>query len=106
VVDDAFQGVTMVMRGEDLLPSTHLQRVLQALLGLPVPDYRHHRLVEDPEGRRLAKRDRGITIRDMRAQGMHPEDVLALARARAEVGMSGFSMEDFSPWARHRPPRT
>jgi glutamyl-Q tRNA(Asp) synthetase len=106
VVDDAFQGVTMVTRGEDLLPSTHLQRVLQALLGLPIPDYRHHRLVEDPEGRRLAKRDRGITIRDMRAQGMHPEDVLALARARAEVGMSGFSMEDFSPWARHRPPRT
>jgi glutamyl-Q tRNA(Asp) synthetase len=79
VIDDAFQGITMVTRGEDLLPSTHLQRVLQALLGLPVPDYRHHKLVEDPEGRRLAKRNRGITIRDMREAGITRKKVLELA---------------------------
>ncbi|MQA65372.1 MAG: tRNA glutamyl-Q(34) synthetase GluQRS [Alphaproteobacteria bacterium] len=106
VVDDAAQGVTMVTRGEDLLPSTHLQRVLQALLGLPRLEYRHHGLVKDENGRRLAKRNGVATIRDLRAQGMHPEDVLALARARAEGAGSGLSMEGFSPWARHRPPQT
>jgi glutamyl-Q tRNA(Asp) synthetase len=83
VVDDAFQGVTMVTRGEDLLPSTHLQRVLQALLGLPEPQYGHHRLVKDPEGRRLAKRDQGITIRDMREAGITRKQVLDWAEAFA-----------------------
>lgn len=97
VVDDAAQGVTMVTRGEDLLPSTHVQRVLQALLGLPAPEYRHHGLVKDEKGHRLAKRDGVATIRDLRKQGMAPEEVLALARKRAESGQSWFSMEDFSP---------
>lgn len=83
VVDDAAQGVTMVTRGEDLLPSTHLQRVLQALLGLPVPDYRHHRLRTDLEGRRIAKRDRGTTIRDMREAGITRKQVLDWAEAFA-----------------------
>lgn len=106
VVDDAAQGVTMVTRGEDLLPSTHLQRVLQALLGLPRVEYRHHGLVKDETGRRLAKRDGVVTIRDLRKQGMAPEEVLALARTRAESGQNWFSMEEFSPWAGRRPPWT
>ena len=48
VVDDALQGVTQVIRGEDLFEATHVQRLLQALLGLPTPAYRHHRLLTGP----------------------------------------------------------
>ena len=58
VVDDAAAGVSLVVRGEDLLAACHVQRLLQALLGLPTPVYRHHRLILGPDGRRLAKRDR------------------------------------------------
>ncbi|HYD46314.1 MAG TPA: tRNA glutamyl-Q(34) synthetase GluQRS, partial [Phenylobacterium sp.] len=57
VVDDALQGVTHVIRGEDLAEATHVQRLLQALLDLPTPVYRHHGLLTGPDGRRLAKRD-------------------------------------------------
>ena len=57
-VDDAAQGVTLVTRGADLFASTHVHRLLQALLGLPVPRYCHHALVTDASGRRYAKRDR------------------------------------------------
>ena len=57
VVDDAYQGVTHVSRGRDLFPATPIHRLLQALLGLPTPVYRHHRLVRDAAGKRLAKRD-------------------------------------------------
>ena len=78
-VDDALQGVTLVTRGEDLAPATHIHRLLQALLGLPTPHYRHHPLLTDAAGRRLAKRDRALTIRAMRASGMRPSAVIAQA---------------------------
>ena len=75
VVDDARQGVTEVIRGQDLLEATHIQRVLQALLGLPEPRYRHHRLIVGQDGRRLAKRDAAETLRAMRARGIEPGEV-------------------------------
>jgi glutamyl-Q tRNA(Asp) synthetase len=78
-VDDAIQGVTLVTRGEDLASATHIHRVLQALLGLPEPDYRHHPLLRDASGRRLSKRDGALTVRSMRAQGLTPANVIALA---------------------------
>jgi len=77
-VDDAVQGVTCVIRGRDLAPSTHVHRLLQALLDLPVPEYWHHRLLLDAEGRRLAKRDRSVTLRALREAGRTPADVRAL----------------------------
>ena len=80
-VDDAIQGVTLVTRGEDLAPSTHIHRLLQELLGLPTPCYRHHELLTDGSGRRLAKRDRATTIRAMRAAGMTPAEILDRALA-------------------------
>ena len=82
VVDDAAQGVTHVSRGEDLLPVTGIHRTLQALLGLPVPQWYHHRLVRDASGRRLAKRDRRMSLREMRAAGMRPEDIFRMMRER------------------------
>ena len=75
VVDDAAQGVTLVTRGEDLFDSTHVHRVLQALLGLPVPQWHHHRLVCDASGKRLAKRDAARSLASLRASGLHPADV-------------------------------
>ena len=80
VVDDAAQGVTHVSRGEDLFPVTGIHRTLQALLGLPVPQWYHHRLVKDASGKRLAKRDRSLSLHEMRAAGMRPEDVFRLMR--------------------------
>lgn len=77
VVDDAFQQVTHVTRGEDLLPSTHVHRLLQALLGLPEPVYLHHVLVTDDQGVRLAKRNDALSIRHLRESGESPADVLA-----------------------------
>jgi glutamyl-Q tRNA(Asp) synthetase len=79
-VDDALQGVTLVTRGVDLFAATHIHRLLQALLGLSTPAYRHHKLLTDATGRRLAKRDRALTIRAMREAGMTPAEVLARAR--------------------------
>jgi glutamyl-Q tRNA(Asp) synthetase len=73
--DDALQGVTLVTRGEDLLPATHLHRLLQALMGWPAPRYAHHQLLTDATGRRLAKRDSATTLRDMRARGVKPAEV-------------------------------
>jgi glutamyl-Q tRNA(Asp) synthetase len=70
VVDDAAQGVTEVVRGADLFEASHVQRLLQALLGLPVPAYCHHRLIADEAGKRLAKRDGAATIAGLRAQGV------------------------------------
>lgn len=78
-VDDALQGVTLVTRGVDLFAATHIHRLLQALLGLPTPRYRHHRLLTDAQGRRLAKRDKALTLRAMRAAGMGPADIIAAA---------------------------
>ena len=79
VVDDAAQGITLVTRGEDLLPATPIHRVLQALLDLPVPDWRHHALMADDAGRRLAKRDGAVSIRAYREAGHTPAEVRALA---------------------------
>lgn len=78
-VDDALQGVTLVTRGEDLFVSTHIHRLLQALLGYPAPRYRHHQLLTDASGRRFAKRDNALTLRALRASGKSPEEVRALA---------------------------
>jgi glutamyl-Q tRNA(Asp) synthetase len=78
-LDDAAQGVTLVTRGEDLLHATHVHRVLQALLGLPEPEYRHHRLLTDGSGRRYAKRDRAETLRALREAGRTPDEVRAMA---------------------------
>jgi len=75
VLDDAFQGVNVVTRGNDLFVATHVQRVLQALLALPVPDYAHHRLIVDERGRKLSKRDRSLTLRSLRESGMTPAQI-------------------------------
>jgi glutamyl-Q tRNA(Asp) synthetase len=80
-VDDALQGVTLVTRGADLFAATHIHRLLQALLGLPTPAYRHHLLLTDVNGRRLAKRDRALTVRAMREVGMTPAEILAKAQS-------------------------
>ena len=77
VVDDALQGVTHVIRGEDLKQATHVHRLLQALLGLPTPFYRHHRLLLGPDGQRLAKRDQAETLRSLRERGVSAEEVRA-----------------------------
>lgn len=74
-VDDARQGITYVVRGEDLFEATHVQRLMQALLGLPAPVYRHHRLLLGPDGKRLAKRDRAETLESLRARGVTPGDL-------------------------------
>jgi glutamyl-Q tRNA(Asp) synthetase len=83
-VDDAIQGVSLVTRGADLGPSTHVHRLLQALLGLPTPRYRHHELLTDATGRRLAKRDHALTIRAMRAAGASPDEILVFAGYRGQ----------------------
>ncbi len=68
--DDALQGISHVIRGQDLFEAAHIQRLLQALLGLPTPVYRHHGLLLAPDGRRLAKRDRAETLADLRTRGV------------------------------------
>ncbi len=78
-VDDALQGVTLVTRGVDLFASTHIHRLLQALLDLPVPRYRHHALLTDPTGKRYAKRDKALTLRSLREAGHTPDEVRAMA---------------------------
>ena len=80
VVDDALQGVTHVIRGQDLYEAAHVQRLLQTLLDLPAPIYRHHRLLTGPDGKRFAKRDQAETLRDLRAHGVTPGEL------RAEMG--------------------
>jgi glutamyl-Q tRNA(Asp) synthetase len=75
VLDDALQGVTLVTRGNDLFAATHLHRLLQALLNARAPRYRHHRLITDASGRRLAKRDEGQTLRALRARGVTPVEI-------------------------------
>ena len=77
VVDDAAQGMSHIVRGVDLAPVTSVQRVLQALLELPTPVYRHHRLILGPDGRRLAKRDQAATLADMRERGVTATQVKA-----------------------------
>ncbi|HTK34629.1 MAG TPA: tRNA glutamyl-Q(34) synthetase GluQRS [Caulobacteraceae bacterium] len=83
VVDDALQGVDNVIRGQDLFDAVHIQRLLQALLGLPAPVYRHHRLLLGPDGKRLAKRNGAESLQALRERGVAP------ATLRAELGLSG-----------------
>jgi glutamyl-Q tRNA(Asp) synthetase len=78
VVDDALQGVTEAVRGEDLFWSTSVHRLLQQLLGLPQPAYRHHRLVLDGEGRKLSKSTEATGLRELRAAGAAPTDIRRL----------------------------
>ena len=78
VLDDAHQGVTHVTRGEDLFAATQIHRLLQALFGRPTPIYRHHRLIRDAQGRRLAKRDRDAGLTELRAKGTTPGEVRAM----------------------------
>ncbi|CAN5400513.1 tRNA glutamyl-Q(34) synthetase GluQRS [soil metagenome] len=75
VIDDALQGVTEVIRGQDLFWSTSVHRLLQQLLDLPQPRYRHHRLIRDPTGAKLSKSTRAPSLRDLRAQGVSPADI-------------------------------
>lgn len=75
VLDDAAQGVTHVVRGADLAEAVPIHRLLQALLGLPVPVWHHHRLIRDEAGRRLAKRDDSRAIAAFRAEGASPQDI-------------------------------
>ncbi len=70
VLDDALQGVTHIVRGQDLYASTHLHRLLQALLGLPAPFYHHHRLILDESGLKLSKTRQSPALKDLRASGM------------------------------------
>jgi glutamyl-Q tRNA(Asp) synthetase len=75
VIDDALQGVTHVTRGLDLFPSTSVHRLLQKLLDLPEPIYRHHRLVLDDAGQKLSKSTRATGLRELRAAGATPADI-------------------------------
>ena len=78
--DDALQGISHVIRGQDLFEATHIQVLIQTLVGWPTPVYRHHRLLTGPDGRRFAKRDGSATLAQLRADGVRPEAL------RAELG--------------------
>ncbi len=80
-VDDAAQGVTHIVRGVDLFAATHVHRLLQALLGLPTPDYRHHPLLTGPDGTRLAKRHGAPSLEAMRLSGADGPALAAQLRA-------------------------
>ena len=92
VVDDALQGVTDVVRGQDLFAATGVHRLLQTLLGLPAPAYHHHRLLLDADGRKLSKSTQATGLRELRAQGVTPADI------RRMVGLS----ESMIPKSGHR----
>ena len=79
VVDDALQGVTDVVRGKDLFHATSVHRLLQRLLGLPAPDYRHHELLLDARGEKLSKSRESKTLRELRAEGVTPREARAPA---------------------------
>jgi glutamyl-Q tRNA(Asp) synthetase len=79
VVDDAAQGVTHVVRGQDLQQATAVHRVLQSLLGLPAPLYHHHRLVLGEDGRKLSKSTQATALRELRAGGAMPADIRRMA---------------------------
>ena len=78
VVDDALQGITHVVRGRDLFAATGLHRLLQILLELPEPIYHHHRLILDAEGRKLSKSTCATGLRELRAGGAAPAEILAM----------------------------
>ncbi len=75
VVDDALQGITHAVRGQDLFAATSVHRLLQALLGLPSPHYGHHRLMRDGDGRKLAKSTGAVALRTLRQEGAKPADI-------------------------------
>jgi glutamyl-Q tRNA(Asp) synthetase len=75
VVDDALQGVTDIVRGQDLFWATGIHRLLQALLGLPEPNYRHHKLILDGDGQKLSKSTSATGLRELRAAGAKPFDI-------------------------------
>ena len=90
-VDDHLQGVTLVTRGWDLFHATHVHRLLQALLGLDTPLYYHHPMITDPNGLRLAKRNRAVTLRALRNSGKTTRDILRM------VNLDEPSVEETSP---------
>ncbi|MGA9432526.1 MAG: glutamate--tRNA ligase family protein, partial [Xanthobacteraceae bacterium] len=75
VLDDALQGVTDVVRGQDLFWATSVHRLIQALLGLPEPTYHHHKLILDDEDRKLSKSTAATGLRELRAGGATPRDI-------------------------------
>jgi glutamyl-Q tRNA(Asp) synthetase len=75
VIDDALQGVTEIVRGEDLFWSTSVHRLLQQLLRLPQPVYRHHRLIRDEAGQKLSKSTQATGLRELRAAGATPTKI-------------------------------
>ena len=75
VIDDARQGVTHVVRGQDLFWATSAHRLLQALLGLPAPDYHHHRLILDADGQKLSKSTRATALHALRDGGASAADI-------------------------------
>jgi len=81
VHDDALQDVTHVIRGEDLRSATHIHVLIQKLLGLPTPIYRHHALLTGPDGKRYAKRDKSLTLAALREAGVSPAEI------RARIGL-------------------
>ena len=83
VVDDALQGVTHVVRGQDLYAATDIHRLLQILLGFPEPIYHHHRLILDDEGQKLAKSRKDESLKALRDAGASPQ------RIRQMVGLEG-----------------
>lgn len=88
-VDDAEMGITHVLRGDDLRAATDIHRLLQALLDLPTPLYRHHPLLRDADGRRLAKRNQGLSLAELREQGTDPRQLRDDLRAgRFPVGIA------------------
>jgi glutamyl-Q tRNA(Asp) synthetase len=90
--DDAAQGVSDVVRGQDLQAATHIHRLLQALLDLPTPTYHHHALLLGPDGRRLAKRNGAPTIASLREEGADPLELAeALRTGRLPYGYSAAS---------------
>lgn len=91
-LDDAAMGVTLVLRGRDLLTATDIHRLLQALLDLPTPVYRHHGLLVGPDGKRLAKRTGGIQLAELRASGVDPARLRD--DLRAGVFPAGISLQN------------
>lgn len=81
VHDDALQDVSHVIRGEDLRSATHIHVLIQKLLGLPTPIYRHHALLTGPDGKRYAKRDKSLTLAALREAGVSPAEI------RARIGL-------------------
>ena len=82
VIDDAAQGVTDIVRGQDLYPATSVHLLLQVLLDLPAPRYRHHRLILDDKGEKLSKSTHATGLRELRAQGKTPVDIRAMVGLR------------------------